>query len=263
MNRLEHVERLIAALPKAPPERCGYFPARTCVLRAFSFAGGLPPAFFDHLLAAGFRRCGPCYYRPQCPGCRRCVGYRIPVHAFRPTRSQRRLLGRRNGLSFAFDAPHLTREKEQIYLRYQRGQHRVPSAGPDARSDHDLLAAMHLQMYRNPPATREFEIRLPNRRLAAFGTIDLGHRAASAVYTVFDPELATLSLGSLAILRSILHLRDLDIPLYYMGYYIRGHAKMEYKQKFGPGQWLSPDWRHWQHHPPPAEPDEDGTDTKS
>ena len=51
------------------------------------------------LLAAGFRRSGNNLYRPQCPACHACQAIRLPVAAFSPSRSQRRVLQRNQDLS--------------------------------------------------------------------------------------------------------------------------------------------------------------------
>ena len=71
----------------------------------------------------------------------------------------------------------------------------------------------------------------------------------SAVYTFFDPDLAGRSLGTLAILSQLRWARELGLPYLYLGYWIAGHPKMDYKRRFRPleiydsGDWgrLGPD----------------------
>ena len=62
----------------------------------------------------------------------------------------------------------------------------------------------------------------------------VGDRALSAVYTFFDPDEAARGLGTLAILRQLeWAARDGRTHLY-LGYWIAGHRKMDYKRRFRP-----------------------------
>jgi arginine-tRNA-protein transferase len=56
----------------------------------------------------------------------------------------------------------------------------------------------------------------------------------SAVYTFFDPDYASRSLGHLAILHQIEQARSRDLDYLYLGYWIRGCEKMSYKNRYKP-----------------------------
>jgi len=56
--------------------------------------------------------------------------------------------------------------------------------------------------------------------------------ALSAVYTFFDPDQPRLGLGTLAILRQIEWARREGLDYLYLGYWIEGHAKMDYKRRY-------------------------------
>ena len=71
-------------------------------------------------------------------------------------------------------------------------------------------------------------------RLLAVAVTDVVEDAVSAVYTFFEPELATRGLGTLAILRQIEWARSTRRAHVYLGYWIAGHRKMDYKRRYKP-----------------------------
>ena len=54
------------------------------------------------------------------------------------------------------------------------------------------------------------------------------------VYTFFDPALRRRSLGTYMILDHIQHAAHLGLPHLYLGYWIKGSQKMDYKRRFMP-----------------------------
>ena len=73
---------------------------------------------------------------------------------------------------------------------------------------------------------------------------DILEQGLSAVYTFFDPELAQRSLGKFVILWQAQHCQNLNLPYLFLGYWIKGCEKMQYKSEFRPlemlidGSWL-------------------------
>ena len=80
-------------LDAGPPFPCPYLAGRNA---RYALGAVVPTrAEFDRLMALGYRRSGPLFYRPACPlGCAACTPLRVPVATFAPTRSQRRLWNR-------------------------------------------------------------------------------------------------------------------------------------------------------------------------
>ncbi len=79
------------------------------------------------------------------------------------------------------------------------------------------------------------ELRLEGE-LIAVAVTDVTNHALSALYTFFSPELAKLSLGTLAILRQIELARELNKQYLYLGYQIDQCEKMRYKASFTPNE---------------------------
>ena len=61
----------------------------------------------------------------------------------------------------------------------------------------------------------------------------------SMVYSFFDPEQTRRSLGTWMILDHIQRARSEGLPHVYLGYWVEGSRKMEYKTRFRPQEHLT------------------------
>ncbi len=217
---------------------CGYLPGRLATFRAFE-AQAVPGAAYQLLQDAGFRRSGSYIYQPMCAGCRDCAPLRVPVDAFTPSRSQRRVRRRNQDLVVHAGTPEATREKWELYDTYQRQWH-GKTAGPNA----DLMEFVDF-LYRSPVEAVEFEYRDPGGRLLGVGLCDLCPESLSSVYFYFDPRHARRSLGTFSALYEIQWARDMKLHYWYAGYWIQDCPAMNYKSRFRPCEILSTDgqWR--------------------
>jgi arginyl-tRNA--protein-N-Asp/Glu arginylyltransferase len=212
---------------------CGYWSerqARDLVLDPHDPRLG---SLYPQALSWGFRRSGDLVYRPHCERCRACVAVRIPVAAFTPDRSQRRCLARNAGLICRIVAAQRSEEHLQLYQRYLHQRH--PNGGMD---DHGASEFDQFLIGRWSHG-RFLEIREPvvagqRGRLLAVAVTDIAENALSAVYTFYDPDASARGLGTLAILQQLQWARRDGIAHLYLGYWIQGHDKMDYKRRFHP-----------------------------
>ena len=184
---------------------------------------------------------------PARPDCSRCIGFRLDAETFAPSRSQRGVLARNRDVAIRVGKPRPSREKRALYLRYQENQHhrRPPAESTPRKFDRAMeLATMKFQMYTNPPETRELEMHLDGR-LIGFGILDVAVETVSAVYFVFDHEFGRRSLGTLNILKSLEWTRDSGMRYLNLGFYIAGHSKMGYKERFTPHERMVLDEGEW------------------
>ena len=80
-------------------------------------------------------------------------------------------------------------------------------------------------------------------RLAAVAVTDRVEDGISAVYTFYDPQLGARGLGTHAILRQVGWARDHGLRFVYLGFWIEGHPKMDYKARIPATEILSNgDW---------------------
>jgi arginine-tRNA-protein transferase len=63
------------------------------------------------------------------------------------------------------------------------------------------------------------------------------------VYSFYDPTEAERSLGTFMILDHIERARRIGLPYLYLGYWVEGSKKMDYKARFTPQErLLAPGW---------------------
>ena len=224
----------LVSLPEHP---CPYLPGRTAGDRAL-WANQITPEAYEKFMDAGFRRSGKLVYQPACRGCRECRPIRLAVADFRPDKSQRRCAHKNGDLRISHALPKATEEKLQMYQRYLRDWH--------GRTDVEDSTAFTSFLYESPlNTTVEFEYRDPSSRLLAVGICDVCPRSLSSVYFYFDPAEARRGLGTFGILCEIGFAAARGLPCYYLGYWVRGCAKMQYKNAFRPNELLDGDgvWR--------------------
>jgi leucyl-tRNA---protein transferase len=62
----------------------------------------------------------------------------------------------------------------------------------------------------------------------------------SLVYSFYEPDLASRSLGNYIIMEQVAFARSRGLPFVYLGYWIAGSRKMAYKTRFTPQEHLTP-----------------------
>lgn len=220
------------------PHACSYLEGREATTLFLDPQESPGQGVYDALALLGFRRSGRHLYRPHCDACNACVSVRIPVDAFSPSRTQRKLMNRNADLTLhvrpaLFDAEHYA-----LYAHYVRTRHADGDMYPPSHEQYRTFLTLD-QAY-----ARLMEFRLDGR-LVAVSAFDQLEHGLSAIYTFFDPapELERRSLGTLAVLCLVQRALDLGLPHVYLGYWIRECRKMNYKQTFQPLEML--DGRHW------------------
>jgi arginine-tRNA-protein transferase len=185
-------------------------------------------AEYNQLLQKGFRRNGPVAYRPMCPQCDACISVRIPVNDFQPDRGQKRTFARNQDLQMRVEAPRWYADHARLFRDYQRARH--PGGGMDAEADR-LYDEMIVEAGGVDAHLLVFEKDDEPLAVALVDTVDSG---VSAVYTFYHPELNRRGLGTFAILSQIEWTSQLGLPHLYLGYWVAGSPKMDYKKRFSP-----------------------------
>jgi arginine-tRNA-protein transferase len=199
-----------------------------------------PDALHDQLSRAGFRRSQGVAYRPACPSCNACRSVRVDVANFKASKNQRRVLRANRDLTRRPVEARATREQYRLLKRYLVTRH---DGGGMSEMGYREYQAM---VNESPVQTVIFEYRLgedEDAPLVAVSLTDILRDGFSMVYTFFDPGLTKRSLGTYLILDHIQHADMLGLPHTYLGYWIKGSPKMDYKRRFTPievldsGQW--------------------------
>ena len=191
------------------------------------------------LTRAGFRRSHDIVYRPACNECNACVPVRIPVQAFRWSRSLQRIARINRDLIPEITDPDITDEQYQLFSQYQQSRH------PDsdmARMTYDDLKHM---LCEGQTTTCLHQLRARDGQLLGGMITDHVSDGYSAVYSFFSPDAPRRSLGAQLILGLIESARQNSLPYVYLGYWISASPKMSYKARFQPLQALGPQGWDW------------------
>lgn len=212
------------------PQPCPYLAGRMERKLFTALQGDQAEAMNDTLSKQGFRRSQNVLYRPSCAECNACLSARIRVADFVATRSQRRVLRKNRHLQRQVTSAWATEDQFDLFRRYLDQRH---ADGGMADMDVFEFAAM---IEETPVRTRvlEYAANAPTgkRSLSAVCLTDVLDDGLSLVYSFFDPALEQDSLGSYMILDQIALARKVGLPYVYLGYWVPGSPKMDYKSRF-------------------------------
>ena len=220
-------------LPLAPqfyvtaPQTCPYLAGRMERKLFTSLQGENAQQLNDGLSQQGFRRSQNVLYRPSCADCAACLSARIIAADFKPSKSQKRVLKKNTHLERRVTSPWATEEQYDLFRRYLDSRH---ADGGMADMDVFEFAAM---IEETPIRSRVIEyIDTTTKALVAVCLTDVLQDGLSMVYSFFDPEYESSSLGTFIILDHVEIARAGDLPYVYLGYWVPGSPKMDYKAKF-------------------------------
>ncbi|MEM8771239.1 MAG: arginyltransferase [Pseudomonadota bacterium] len=205
--------------------------------KIFSYLDGEAASATNALLTRrGFRRSQNIIYLPACEGCAACVPVRIVVDDFDLSKSRRRTLSRNADLSRKMAGPRATGEQFSVLRGYLDARH-----GDGGMSEMTVLdyAAMveetavdtMIVEYRAPTLDLEGE---DETSLVGAALTDRLTDGLSMVYSFFEPDVADRSLGRFMIMDHVALARELGLPYVYLGYWVEGSPKMQYKADFQP-----------------------------
>ena len=196
----------------------------------------------DMLSQGGFRRSQNIAYRPACEGCRACVSVRVVVDEFRPGKSFRRVLTANSGLIGNEIPPSPTSEQFSLFRRYLDDRHATGGMAEMTSLDY----AMMVEDTHVNTMMVEYRHRGPDTAITGKGEgpligvalTDVLANGLSMVYSFFDTDPKYKSLGTFMILDHLRKARKKGLPYLYMGYWVEGSQKMEYKTRFQPQEHL-------------------------
>ncbi|MBU6298896.1 MAG: arginyltransferase, partial [Alphaproteobacteria bacterium] len=223
-----------------PGGPCPYLPAHTERKVFARLSGPLSQALNEALTQSGFRRSQTIAYRPACDGCSSCVSVRILANEFSRSRNQKRIARRSEDLVREIVPAEATREQFALLRTYLDSRH--SGGGMSDMGLFDYVAMVE----ETPVDTHIVEYRLPGTdgtpgQLVACALTDVLRDGLSMVYSFYHPGEVGRSLGTYMILDHVQSARVRGLPHVYLGYWVRGSKKMDYKSRFRPMEALTRD----------------------
>ena len=220
------------------PAPCPYLPGRIERKVFTHLIGSDARQLNSQLSQSGFRRSQNIAYRPACDGCSSCVSVRVCVSEFEWTPGFRKIAKRNDDLVSEVVQAKATSEQYSLFRAYI--DHRHADGGMADMTVLDFAAMVDDSFV----DTRIVEYRSNNmgdNALVACVITDVLTDGLSMIYSFYEPSLADRSLGTYMILDHIERAAKLGLPYLYLGYWVLGSRKMNYKARFMPQERLTAD----------------------
>lgn len=214
-----------------PEHPCPYLEDESAVSIFIEPKNGKSPALYSRLSQVGVRRSGEYLYYPQCPNCSACESARVVVKDFKANSTQKRNWRRNKDLKIKTKEVEFNQLHFDLYSRYLEARH--PGGGMSDPTEESYMQFISSSWSR----TQLLEVWLASE-LIAVAVIDLLDDGLSSVYTFFDPEYSSRSLGRYCILATIELARERKLDWVYLGFWVSDSQKMRYKQEYTPQQRL-------------------------
>jgi leucyl-tRNA---protein transferase len=226
------------------PTPCPYLPGETERKVFTHLVGRRARELNDVLTQGGFRRSQTIAYRPACETCRSCVSVRVPVDMFRPSRNMKRVLRENADITGDMLMNKPTAEQYSLFRSYLDARH-----GDGGMADMTVLDfAMMVEDSHVETMVVEYRARSAegdgSKRggpLLGVSISDVLGDGLSMVYSFYAPDAAQRSLGTFMILEHIARARAMGLKYLYLGYWVNGSRKMDYKGRFLPQERLMPE----------------------
>jgi leucyl-tRNA---protein transferase len=226
------------------PSPCPYLPGKEERKVFTHLVGERATELNDLLTHGGFRRSQSIAYRPACEACRACVSVRVPVNDFQPSRNMRRVLAQNADIVGEMRTAMPSSEQYSVFRAYLDARHHDGGMADMTVLDYAMMVEdSHVE-------TRMVEYRLRSGDgetsdrsgdLIAVALTDVLGDGLSMVYSFFEPGDRDRSLGTFMILDHITRARQMGLAYVYLGYWVRGSRKMDYKGRFLPQERLMPE----------------------
>lgn len=202
----------------------------------------VPAEVMDALWAGGWRHFGRLFFRydrqeAEEGRMQTITPLRIRLEQWQPTKSQRRVLRRNADLRWEMLPMSLDDDLRALFERHKgRFRDNIPEKLENFLGDEPEASPCDCRML------RVFE----GDKLLAVSFLDVGQRAVSSVYAMFEPAAAWRSLGIFTMLLELQFARESCFEFLYPGYATHEASVYDYKKQFTSMEWLdfeSGEWR--------------------
>jgi len=228
---------------------CSYFDNEISDIR-YRYMNNTSPEEFFELLDRGWRRFGKMNFVPECKNCNKCISMRIDVKNYKFSRSEKRVLSKNKDTKIYVSPPTMTIKHLELYDKYhlhmkdKKGWNYTPVDASEYRRSYIEGGGVF---------AREI-LYMRDDKLVCVALVDVLPNALSSIYCYYDHDYEELSLGKFSILAQIKIAKELNIPYIYLGYWIKDHYSMGYKENYQPFEVLEnrptldeePIWRKYE-----------------
>jgi leucyl-tRNA---protein transferase len=229
------------------PSACPYLPGRE-ERKVFTHIVGRRGRELNEILTqGGFRRSQTIAYRPACETCHACVSVRVLADEFEPSGNMKRVLKTNGDLIGSTTLNRPSSEQYSLFRRYLDSRHTDGGMADMTVLDYSMMIEdSHVDTRVIEYRRRGIDSGITGKGIGDLIAVCLTDEMSdglSMVYSFYDPQLQDRSLGTFMILDHIRRAKLMGLPYLYLGYWVEGSKKMDYKARFKPQErLLSPGW---------------------
>ena len=208
---------------------CSYFEDRISDIR-YRYIYSCSASGYQDMLERGWRRFGRMHFVPECKLCNKCISMRIDVANYKFSKSEKRVIAKNKDTKLYIRPPSLTMEHLNLYDKYHRFMNDKKD-WPYTPIEPDDYMKSYVEA--KEEYAKEF-LYVRDDKLIGVALVDILPNSISAIYCYYDHSYADLSIGKFSILAQIKIAKELNIPYIYLGYWIKDHFSMGYKEAYNP-----------------------------
>ncbi|MBD3841467.1 MAG: arginyltransferase [Campylobacterales bacterium] len=214
---------------KEENKQCSYFDDKMCDIH-YRYMDYCSVDEQQKMLERGWRRFGNMHFVPVCRDCRECQTIRIDVKNFKFSKSDRRVFSKNKETQVYIQSPTVTSEHIDLFNKYHRYMEFKKGWDPNI---------IDVQEYQSSYVNGAHEfgkelLYFRGDKLMAVALADVLPAGISSVYCYYDHDFEDFSPGRYSILAQISIAKQLKIPYIYLGYWIKEHYSMGYKERYKP-----------------------------
>ena len=208
---------------------CSYFKEETSDMR-YRYIHSCTKEDYQNMLEHGWRRFGKMHFVPECKDCTKCISMRIDVKNYKFSRSEKRVFKKNLDTKLYIQTPSMTLDHLNLYDKYHSFMNKKKgwSYNPIEPAEYDRSYVQGKDEF-----TKEF-IYVRDNKLIGVALVDILSNSISSIYCFYDHDYEYLSIGKFSILAQIKIAKELNIPYIYLGYWIKDHYSMGYKESYKP-----------------------------
>ncbi len=182
------------------------------------------------MLQRGWRRFGHMHFVPECKDCNECVTIRIDINKHKFTKSQKRVIAKHKNTNVYIQEPSLSIDHINLFDKYhshmnEKKNWKYEPTSPDSYYQSYVAAANKYG--------KEI-LYFIDDKLVAVALCDMMKEGISSVYCYYDHDYEHLSLGKFSILAQMSIAKQTNTTYLYLGYWIKDHFSMGYKENYKP-----------------------------
>tara|TARA_B100000242_G_scaffold106337_1_gene73632 strand:+ start:91 stop:690 length:600 start_codon:yes stop_codon:yes gene_type:complete len=156
---------------------------------------------------------------------------RISSGDFKPSKSHKRILSKNSDIVRIVNPALATDAQYDLFKKYITARH--PNGGMSDMDANDFTAMIE-ETNVESKIVEYYAKKNEELELISFSLVDILDDGISMVYSVFNPYLKERSLGTYMIIDHNRLALEMTLSFVYLGYWVKGSSKMDYKKRFSP-----------------------------